>query len=161
MPNLIDLRRRIRSVKNTQQITSAINLIVQAQRLSDGTGLGLVISKQLCEMLGGEGAGKVGKRVAVHCWPTLVVRAVSLSLGSPGTLMPERSPLMSAAKTGTPWALSCSASSWSVFVLPVPVAPATRPCRLTIVNGIRTAADGSAMPSTTSAPSSIAGPSNA
>ena len=30
---------------------------------------------------------------------------------------------MSAAKTGTPAELSCSASSWSVLVLPVPVAP--------------------------------------
>ena len=39
---------------------------------------------------------------------------------------------MSAAKTGTPLALSCSASSCRVLVLPVPVAPATRPWRLSI-----------------------------
>ena len=39
---------------------------------------------------------------------------------------------MSAAKTGTPAVLSCSAISWRVLVLPVPVAPATRPCRLSI-----------------------------
>ena len=37
---------------------------------------------------------------------------------------------MSARKTGTPAADSCSAISWRVLVLPVPVAPATRPCRL-------------------------------
>ncbi len=44
---------------------------------------------------------------------------------------------MSAAKTGTPWALSCSASSCRVLVLPVPVAPATSPCRLSMASGIR------------------------
>ena len=44
---------------------------------------------------------------------------------------------MSAAKTGTPLALSCSAISWRVLVLPVPVAPATRPCRLSMPSGIR------------------------
>ena len=45
---------------------------------------------------------------------------------------------MSAANTGTPWARSCSASSCSVLVLPVPVAPATSPCRLSMPSGIRT-----------------------
>ena len=44
---------------------------------------------------------------------------------------------MSAAKTGTPAALSCSAISCRVLVLPVPVAPATRPCRLSMPSGIR------------------------
>ena len=33
---------------------------------------------------------------------------------------------------------SCSASTWSVFVLPVPVAPATRPWRFIIASGTRT-----------------------
>ena len=45
---------------------------------------------------------------------------------------------MSAAKTGTPWAESCSVSSCSVLVLPVPVAPAMRPCRFIIASGILT-----------------------
>ena len=36
---------------------------------------------------------------------------------------------MSATKTGTPWRDSCSVSSCSVLVLPVPVAPAIRPWR--------------------------------
>ena len=31
MPNLIDLRRRIRSVKNTQQITSAMKMVSAAK----------------------------------------------------------------------------------------------------------------------------------
>ena len=37
---------------------------------------------------------------------------------------------MSAQKTGTPAREKPSASTWSVMVLPVPVAPAIRPCRL-------------------------------
>ena len=64
--------------------------------------------------------------------------AVTRSLGSPGAAMPDRSPLMSARKTGTPAADSCSAISCRVLVLPVPVAPATRPCRLSMASGMRT-----------------------
>src|SRR3954469_10260220 len=72
--------------------------------------------------------------------------------------MPERSPLMSARNTGTPCAASCSAMSWRVLVLPVPVAPATRPCRLSISSGTRTWTSGSGAPSSSRAPSSSAGP---
>ena len=68
---------------------------------------------------------------------------------------------MSAANTGTPAAESCSASSWSVLVLPVPVAPATRPCRLSIGSGIRTGTPVRVLASTISPPSSRAGPSKA
>ena len=39
---------------------------------------------------------------------------------------------MSATKTGTPAFESCPAISWSVLVLPVPVAPAISPWRLSI-----------------------------
>ena len=56
---------------------------------------------------------------------------------------PDRSPLTSAISTGTPAADSCSAITCSDFVLPVPVAPATRPCRLTVASGMRTCAVGS------------------
>ena len=49
--------------------------------------------------------------------------------GEPAAARPERSPLTSARKTGTPSREKCSASTWSVTVLPVPVAPVTRPCR--------------------------------
>ena len=51
---------------------------------------------------------------------------------APGRPMPETSPFTSATKTGTPAADSCSARPCSVFVLPVPVAPAIRPCRVII-----------------------------
>src|SRR3954465_3728944 len=52
------------------------------------------------------------------------------SLGSPASEIPERSPLMSAANTGTPARANPSAITCSETVLPVPVAPVTRPCRL-------------------------------
>ena len=60
----------------------------------------------------------------------------------PGVATPERSPLMSAAKTGTPLAASCSARPCSVRVLPVPVAPATSPWRFIMPSGMRICADG-------------------
>jgi hypothetical protein len=68
---------------------------------------------------------------------------------------------MSAAKTGIPAADGCSASSWRVFGLPVPVAPATSPCRFSIASGIRTGTPVRVLASTISPPSSSAGPSNA
>ena len=43
-----------------------------------------------------------GKPVAVHCWPTDAARAVTLGSSAPGVDSPDRSPLMSAANTGTP-----------------------------------------------------------
>ncbi len=67
---------------------------------------------------------------------------------------------MSAAKTGTPAAEICSVSSCSVFVLPVPVAPAIRPCLLSMLRGIWIFASGTGFPSTIRTPSSIAGSSN-
>ena len=106
-------------------------------------------------------SSSTGQATPDQVCPTSVARAVTLSLVSPACARPDRSPLMSAASTGTPAAESCSAISCSVLVLPVPVAPATRPCRLTIASGMRTAASGRAVPSSTRAPSSIAGPSNA
>ena len=67
----------------------------------------------------------------------LIVDADFLRLGdqrrgapSPGMAMPDRSPLTSAAKTQVPAAQKPSASLCRVTVLPVPVAPATRPWRL-------------------------------
>ena len=42
------------------------------------------------------------------------------------------SPFTSAMKTGTPMSLNDSAITFRVTVLPVPVAPATSPCRLAI-----------------------------
>ncbi len=62
---------------------------------------------------------------------------------------------MSERKTGTPASESCSASTWSVTVLPVPVAPATRPCRFIEASGSRTTASlTTASPSAPTAPPS-------
>lgn len=61
-----------------------------------------------------------------------LARSVILGLSFPGWLIPDKSPLISAANTGTPIRLKASAITWSVTVLPVPVAPATRPWRLAI-----------------------------
>ena len=71
------------------------------------------------------------------------------------------SPLTSVTRHGTPAALSCSASPCSVRDLPVPVAPAIKPWRVTIESGTRTAASGCSVPSSTPAPSSSAGSSEA
>src|SRR3984893_17334208 len=51
------------------------------------------------------------------------------SLASPTSEMPERSPLISAANTGTPARANPSAITCSETVFPVPVAPVTRPWR--------------------------------
>jgi hypothetical protein len=66
--------------------------------------------------------------------------------GSPGAAIPDTSPFTSATNTGTPCAESCSAMSCSVFVLPVPVAPATSPCRVIMRSATCTVAAGSIVP---------------
>ena len=87
-----------------------------------------------------------------------VARSAAFEAGSPGWASPERSPLTSATNDGTPAAESCSARSCSVFVLPVPVAPATRPWRLAIASGTWTTAPGWSLPSCTPRPRSSAAP---
>ena len=47
---------------------------------------------------------------------------------SPGTTIPETSPLTSAINTAVPILENASAITLIVTVLPVPVAPAIRPC---------------------------------
>lgn len=65
---------------------------------------------------------------------------------------------MSATNTGTPAADSPSASTCSVLVLPVPVAPATSPWRFIMPSGMPTTAPGTATSSSTRAPSGSIGP---
>src|SRR5262249_50787369 len=57
-------------------------------------------------------------------------RSFSFGVSDPAAATPERSPLTSARNTGTPIREKLSASTWSVTVLPVPVAPVMRPWRL-------------------------------
>ncbi len=63
----------------------------------------------------------------------------ALATACPSAAMPERSPLMSAANTGTPAAEKPSANTCSVTVLPVPVAPVTRPWRLASASSMHSA----------------------
>ncbi len=89
-------------------------------------------------------------RIGWPCWPnksqkttglaangTLSIcksfkRSLNLSEASPAFARLETSPFASARKTGTPIREKLSASTFRVTVLPVPVAPAIRPCRLAI-----------------------------
>ena len=64
--------------------------------------------------------------------PKRLMRSCMFSLSSPGQSIPATSPFTSAIKTGTPASLKDSAMTFRVTVLPVPVAPAMRPCLLAI-----------------------------
>src|SRR5512143_2869999 len=61
---------------------------------------------------------------------SIFARSWIFGVAVPGWLTPARSPLTSAMKTGTPMRLRFSAMTWRETVLPVPVAPAIRPCLL-------------------------------
>src|SRR5690606_29058424 len=67
---------------------------------------------------------------AKSCTPIAAARAASFPPPSPATARPETSPFTSATNTGTPIREKPSARVIRVTVLPVPVAPATRPWRL-------------------------------
>ena len=60
---------------------------------------------------------------------SIASRSFIFGEAAPGEEIPEKSPFTSAMKTGTPMRENFSASTCSVTVLPVPVAPATRPWR--------------------------------
>ena len=64
---------------------------------------------------------------------------------------------MSATKTGTPARDSWPASSWRVLVLPVPVAPAISPCRLSIASATWTRTSGSSSAPSIGLPRTMAG----
>ena len=63
------------------------------------------------------------------CATRSLIRSRPFPSGVAAMQMPDRSPFTSAQNTGTPAAENCSAITCSVTVLPVPVAPATSPCR--------------------------------
>src|SRR5580698_8528804 len=74
-----------------------------------------------------------GQPAKVHSpKPSAVTRASNFGELLPACEIPERSPFTSAANTGTPIELRASAITCSVTVFPVPVAPATKPCRFVI-----------------------------
>ena len=64
---------------------------------------------------------------------------------------------MSATKTGMPAPDSSPASSWRVLVLPVPVAPAMRPWRLSMAVATWTRTSGNSSPASIGLPSGTPG----
>ena len=64
-------------------------------------------------------------------------RFINFSEATPAAPMPERSPLTSARKTGTPIDAKDSAIFCSVTVFPVPVAPVMSPWRLAMAGSRR------------------------
>ena len=73
-------------------------------------------------------------------------------VASPGPASPVRSPLMSATKTGMPAFEAWPARSCRVLVLPVPVAPAMSPWRLSIDSAIWTRVSLKSSPSSMALP---------
>lgn len=67
---------------------------------------------------------------------------------------------MSATKQGTPASDSRPARPWTVLVLPVPVAPATSPCRFTMASGTATSKPVATSSPLTARPGPTAGASN-
>ena len=101
----------------------------------------------------GEGCGSQG------AW-SCSTRAATLPEASPGSAMPETSPFMSATKQGTPASDRRPARPWTVLVLPVPVAPATSPCRFSMASGTATSKPVLTSSPLTARPSPTAGTSN-
>ena len=62
--------------------------------------------------------------------PYLSTLALIFSVSEPIFASPEMSPFISAKNTGTPKSENDSAKVFKVIVLPVPVAPAIKPCLL-------------------------------
>jgi hypothetical protein len=104
----------------------------------------------------------VGQPAGWKSQPIDAARSCTLALAaSPGAAIPLRSPFTSLMKHGTPAAESCSAISWSVLDLPVPVAPAISPWRLAIARGSATRGSLSSSPSCIALPRTTAGSSSA
>ena len=87
----------------------------------------MVAAQRHAGALAAEGEELGRARVRPPVLADLRYAPTDLSFGARAARCPDRSPLMSAAKTGTPAAESCSAITCSVLVLPVPVAPGDEP----------------------------------
>ena len=73
MPSLIDIRRRIRSVKNTQQITKAMKMVSAAKlrraqdRVIAARPYGAMLRKMLANVAAAVGGGRE-RRPRIRCW---------------------------------------------------------------------------------------------
>ena len=85
-------------------------------------------------------SSSTGKAVGLKVTFSLVHLSFILSLATPACAIPLKSPLISITKTGTLLSLKHSLNIWSVFVFPVPVAPAISPCLFMVLKGKKTSA---------------------
>ena len=69
MPNLLDIRRRIKSVKNTQQITKAMKMVSAAKlkRAQDRVVSARPFANKMTEVLGDWRRAQM-KSFIIHCW---------------------------------------------------------------------------------------------
>ncbi len=100
-------------------------------------------------------SSSTGDAAGFQSVPVSRARSSTFGLLVPGAARPDTSPFTSETNTGTPAADSRSASSCRVLVLPVPVAPAIRPCRFSIASGRPTSGSGWLAPWCTTAPSGM------
>ena len=75
------------------------------------------------------------KGIPIFSWRSSILACPGL-----GCAIPERSPFMSINNTGIPFSERFSANTCSVFVFPVPVAPAINPWRFKVFKGTLTRA---------------------
>ena len=140
----LERRAQVREVEERQVVVVAV---LEDQR--QDAGLGLVEVEDLAQEHRAErgdrrpdlrarasprarGAPRGGRRARTPCPAGRRARSPSGWPRRPGSAIPVRSPFTSAMKVGTPARASCPAIPWSVLVFPVPVAPATSPCRLSM-----------------------------
>jgi F-type H+-transporting ATPase subunit gamma len=71
MPSLLDMRRRIKSVKNTQQITKAMKMVAAAKlkRSQDRVTAARPFAQKMSEVLG---------NLSIHCLMLVVMNAIWL-----------------------------------------------------------------------------------
>ena len=99
-----------------------------------------------------------GNPLASNGMPIFAWRSSIFGCPAPGCAKPLKSPLISISNTGMPLSLKFSAKTCSDFVFPVPVAPAIKPWRFMVFNGILTKALVMVSPFNMAAPTGIKSP---
>ena len=78
MPNLLDIRRRIKSVKNTQQITKAMKMVSAAKlrRAQERVLTARPFANKMTEVLN-ELAKRTDKTSIIRCWTSEAISVIS------------------------------------------------------------------------------------
>ena len=124
-------RPRSSASLNTMSSTPDWVSLSSSMRANSVGPISLIVVRTGCPRVPNRSQNTTG--LASNTWsasPIWATRAASFSLVVPACDNPATSPLTSAMNTGTPSRENPSARVSSVTVLPVPVAPATSPCRL-------------------------------